>query len=61
MHATRFADGALAEERDALIAAALCQRGELVAGRAAAQELAARAPGSAALATARVACEADTR
>ena len=58
LHATRFADGALAEERDALLAAALCQGGDFAAGRAATQELAARAPTSAALATARVACEA---
>ncbi len=58
VHASRFADGALAQERDALIAAALCQGGEVEAGRAAAQDLAARAPTSAALATARVACEA---
>lgn len=57
IHATRFAAGALAEERDALIAAALCQRGEVVAGRDAATQLAARAPTSAALATAWVACE----
>lgn len=57
LHATRFADGVLAEERDALIAAALCQRGERALGLAATDELAARAPGSAALSTARAACD----
>jgi RNA polymerase sigma factor (sigma-70 family) len=61
LHAMRFAAGALADERDALIAAALCQRGEHAAGRAAAAELAARAPGSTALSTARVACESAVR
>ena len=56
-HATRFAHGALAHERDALIAAALCQRGELASGLAAADDLAARAPASSALSAARAACE----
>ncbi len=56
-HAQVFPNGVLADERDALIAAAWCQGGELEKGRAAAIALAKRAPTSSALATAQTACQ----
>lgn len=56
-HRRSFARGVLAEEREGLIAAALCGVGDLAGGRAAAERLATRHPDAPALAVARAACD----